>query len=530
MPSTPPPRTDAAPAMQLPAGLTPVLRVVLLSLASLAVLTACGGSSSGGDGGALAAKTPTGFQVVLEVDPDAEVVGNFVYRSLNAALQAAHDAVAQGTDPGAVVVRVKGGGLPVAPVGYGGVEPVDGGWLAEGETGPRPAFPVRLVPGVRVEGVPHPLTKLPPRITVSEVHAGGARFEDWGERAALVLGADGATLSGFTLVGRAYLHKSSDGLEGVYARAVAGFTVEDCLFDNLFDGLCLTADTGERLTATVRDCSVFGSFPFLGGDVPEEDQGHAGLWVTGRGDLEVSITGCTFGGSHDGVEIAGVEDRTTALVLLSRCDFLGNENGLEVVGGGQIEFEVDRCLFVGNHNLPGGVPFVQESGAFASTAGIAIRGRDIQARVRGSRFHNNGYGVLWLPSSNSVRAELDLGRHPSLDPGLNVFTLDLDAFAVGTNPVRVCLMNAAPPGQAPVWAAGNTWHAGPGAQGAETDGVLRGVVLAGPGGVNLPKIDGQGLAVPPGPLDGVCCDPDTDEPWLRNFSIAPAAAIDFGTL
>jgi len=442
------------------------------------------------------------------------------YQTLNKALQQAYDI----NPSGATVInkiKVYFSEHPIAPVGYGGqVGGVEAGheaegWVAVGEP-PRKPFPIRMLAGVDIIGVPERTTQALPIITIDELGAAGgpADYLDMqpGEPSCVVRRAANAALKTFDIDGSRRLLSvvNESRWPGILAIGVSDFTVQDCDVRAWQDGVCLEAKEGQTLSALIDGCTLRDSFL-----ITPVQYGHAGLWMIGDGTLTVDITDSTITNCHDAVEM-GMEVGTVSTFSMSGSFVHDNENGLEVVGdGGSMNLTLLSTKFCRNYSkgLPlGGIATTTSTGALLFGRSTPQPGPiTVTASIRSCDFSDNGWVVPW-----NQMGSLDLGTDTS--PGLNNFCIDYASFLPNMEPFRVQLYQVF---GGPVTASGNYWVRSN--QGANASGQITGTVVAGQNGVNL--ING----LPPGPLVGEI-DPATSLPYLRNFSIGPFNSIDFGSV
>jgi len=234
-------------------------------------------------------------------------------------------------------------------------------------------------------------------------------------------------------------------------------------------------------------------------------EGHAGLWLLGQnghlsGDppqeltttVNVSVLNSTFQGGHDGLEILGpaIDDehgeipRFLAVLAVDGSVFQQNENGLEIVGEGRLEFSVSSCLFERNFPLAG----AGGTSLDTPTAGVVVRGMEVIGRLRECQFDNNCVAIIWNPGMSSSSC-LDLGHEwgetngtcfgtavpTASEPGLNTFIIDYENWNPFTEPFVVLLFHKGTNSDPPIFAAGNTWI--PSVQGADSSGCKTGTLI-----------------------------------------------------
>jgi hypothetical protein len=446
------------------------------------------------------------------------------YQTVNKALQLAHDSIAAPI-PDVTAVHVHRSVTPVAPIGHGGVEGL--GWGRSGLAGN--AFPLRMVDGVDLVGVPD--QGLKPVITIDESQ--GGFFVDWNPAVpkALVIASPASTLSGFLLDGQKLDSTATQDWPGLFVRDVSPFTLSDCEIIDFRDNLCIEASADATVEVSLVGCELAEAGP---ASPTHLSHGHASLWQAGAGTTVVSVENTVFRTSHDAVEIEGQPGSDHTFIATNGCRFEDNENGVEAVGGaGRISIDLSDCVFEGSFNigsLAGGVD--------SSTAAVADRTfeqLELDLKVRNSHFHNSAYGFLLR--NEHPDSVLDLGT--AGDPGHNSFCLDFLPFALADppfpplkpsdDPYRVCLYYR---GMGSVSAVGNWWYGDN--QMANAWGELTaGWVTADPmgPGVNIHGVDPFDLSAlappgPPGPRWGSF--ELTGLRWLRNYSLDPGGAIDFG--
>lgn len=241
---------------------------------------------------------------------------------------------------------------------------------------------------------------------------------------------------------------------------------------------------------------------------------HAAMWLIGPGVQDVDVIDTEVVAAHDAIEIEGVEDlasgfSTTASLDVVDCFLHDIENGVEVVGVGQLQFSVTGSQFLRCNNLPQGID-PQVSGL----AGVFIRAMDgVNGTVRDCEFRDNSYGVA-VNLSPSMSSTIDLGRE--CDLGGNVFHPYDWTISPSEDFYRVHVFQGGQVGSAGIvpqlYAWGNTWI--PSMQGVDAFGQkLQQELLFGP--FNL--VNGE----PPGPFAGPAAD--------RNYSVrGPTAPISFG--
>lgn len=439
-----------------------------------------------------------------------------------------------------VVIKVQRTSTPIAPAGHGGFEPVNGGWqtYAEATAGTQhDPFPIRMIKRVSIEGVISNGQR--PRITIDETL--GGTFTAWDQnpipRRALVHGAEAANLSNLFLDGTVYLNKYSDRVKGVLPENLPCFSVSNCRIEKTFDGIYFrTTTSSSGSNGSVIDCELIGLVLNFT-DPDSEEQGHGGLWAIGPGAFNVSVSETVFQDWHDGLEVAGMPT-TIGRLTLTNCDFTGNENGLEIVGDGEMTLDLLECTFAGNHNQEDGMPlFLVDSGnAPFSPAAILVGGMDNVLTVRSCSFFNCSFGGF---VSRGALGTVDFGVTGSFQPGLNTFAYDFNQFPATQDPLRVNMYVRAPSTDATVTAGGNTWFHTNLNQGTSATGCLTGVFAVGPNqpGLNLvPSPLNPAILAPPGPTVGLCCDPATSADWKRNYALdpgvpstQPGGKIDFGS-
>jgi len=436
--------------------------------------------------------------------------------------------------PHIVKVKVHASSEPIAPLGFGGQEAT--GWIGDDEIGcsSRKPFPIRMVDGVDLIGVPDAGGAMP-KILIDDVAA--ALFdpdENFTSSAtcnadllhAVVIAASDAVLKGFVIDGSTMTRKTlvpdlddpgdTDDYRwpGVLADNVLDFTMIDCEVRAWHDQVCIDPlGAANSASVSIMGGSYDDAWPVA------TDEGHAALWIRGPGSSNVLIDGATFSGSHDAIEFAG-ESGDVINLWLWNCTFVDNENGVEGVGMGDASVEIDNCLF--ERNFQKGL---QNNGTQSTkgTAAVAFRSEFVDCTIRNSVFRNNTKAILW--SSGRADSVLNLGEEGN--EGNNSFCLDFCLFPFGNIPdptYQVCLKQTNPPPPSgpvanpnPILAVGNYWL--PGNQGAGLDRLL----LVG-------TIGGAANANDPQPTPGtLCIDPSTMSEHDRIWSYEnPATQIVFG--
>jgi hypothetical protein len=448
------------------------------------------------------------------------------YATVNYALQQTWTKLAAGITVSAV--KVQHSDIPIAPLGFGstGQEGLESfGWVeVPGTTPPRSPFPIRMIAGVDLIGVPNSTTAAKPHIVIDEIGEGTA-YLDWtvipppgaapgtvADFWSVVRGATGAKLQGFELDGSGLIDRdfAHSNWPGVFATRAPGFQIDSCNIHGFHDQVCLFTPLYSRMHATITETVLADAWPFSDIQdtlaIDESDQGHANLWIIGDGTFNVALVDVALSNAHDGVEVGTQTSGSTFLTLMD-CRFDRTENGLEIVGSGYAEITIGDSKFLRNYNRvdDGGTPF-----AGGSTGAILFRGQiETITSVRSCAFRSCAYGILGPLTPES---QVDLGTSES--HGLNNFCLDYALFMDNSkNPFRVSLYHRYA-GVLP--AAGNFWiHDNQGANGAGH--LTAGTVT---GSVNDP---------PPGPQVGEFIDQSLGLKWARNYSLGSASSIDFGT-
>ncbi len=482
-------------------------------------------------------------RTILYVNTDAGDDGNsgtlaLPYRTLNRALRRAFEirydlptpCTSAPTDKDTdVVIKVAAPTTPVAPWGHGGYE-LDGwqSYADECDSFTPPAFPIRMVERVAIEGVRSGGVQA--KVLIDE--DGGNTPFDWGStpvlRRSLFHAASSSRLGNLELSGELYHKKKTDKINAVFAENVSAFVLADCRIDDLFDGAYFSTSIGTHATvASVTDCQFVSLGPITFSDPDNLDQGHAGAWLVGPGTLDILFSGVRFEGSHDAIEVSGTvvgEDEMDGRLSITGCEFVGNENGIEAVGSGELVAAISDCEFTNNYNLEQGMPLFHVSGAPHSPGAIAARNGTNTITVRTSTFFNNAFSFL-----ANAPGTYDFGIDGS-NAGNNTFNLDFSAFTGVDDPIRVMMFVLNP--SAVVTAGGNTWYNINLNQGTNSAGCLTGSFTGhstlGLNLVEVTLVDQSVIRVPPGPDVGQCCDPATNADWKRNYSLAPNASIDFG--
>ncbi len=490
----------------------------------------------------LAAQTPRSYlNVNTSVGSDSTGDGSLAlpYKSLNKALQAAyHLRYTAPNNPCTdnpqpvdldVVIRVKTPAVPISPSTHGGFE--TSGWLTykqDCQQTSQPAFPIRLIERVTVEGVRS--GGLRAKVAIDDLN--GSNPFNWGSttqpQRSYFHGASSATLFNLHLDGTLYTLKNSHRPNAVFAEQVQGFSISRCRIEDLYDGLYFQADAPQdSVSCTVTDSELISLGPIDIENPVSEDQGHSACWMVGSGSLDISFSTTWFEGSHDAIEVAG-DDMTDGRLSVTGCTFFRNENGIEAVGSGQLVAAISDCNFESNYNLPGGMPLTID-GIPNSPGAIAARSMANTITVRSSSFLNNAFHFIV-----STTGTYDFGESAASGPGNNGFSFDFSPWSQQSSPpdpIRVAMYVKNP--AAVVLAGGNTWW--PLNQGANAAGCLTGTKVGFPVGHpdfglnNLFPAPMNPLVIaPPGPMFGYCCETGSD-PWRRNFSLEPGASISFGS-
>ncbi len=418
--------------------------------------------------------------------------------------------------PQSAKIKVFASSVPIAPVGFGGHEAE--GWWEQGSQ----AFPIRMIDGVDILGIPDPATTDLPRIEIVEPSVAGAYSYALGEQA-FVRGASNCTLSRFVIDGTDL--EDARGVYGVVATDVLNFDIEYCDILEQHDGVRYFASAGMTCSGALTGCTLTDFYPIAwSGPGGPKEEGHAGLWLEGGdgGSVSVTVTGSKFLRSHDAIEIAGPVpgSQFEANLTVIDCDINDNENGIEIVGRGTLETYVSDGRFIDNYNGRPGL-----NGATASSAPIscfAALGMTVKACLRDCRFENFSVGVLFKPFDNSMDSCLDMGRDafdpvcctgdiPGDSPGNNEFVLENDWDPL-VKPFKVAVWNQFEPNGVPndrfIRASQNTWLLGD--QGSDPI----------TGCLDIGEVE-LVIVTPPSYMDG-------DVPG-RNFGILdPNTGIDFG--
>ncbi len=432
-----------------------------------------------------------------------------------------------------VVIKVTAPTTPVAPSTHGGNELA--GWqtfqdVCLGVT--HPPFPIRMIEQVWIEGISTSGAR--PRVLIDE-SAGANPYTAWNipeipfPQRSYFHGATSAVLANLDLDGTLFHFKKSTAVNGVYMEKVSGMGISNCRINDLFDGLRFHSDDPLNGTScTVTDCELLSLGPLIFPSSNAENQGHAGVWMTGSGRFDVSFSGTTVEGCHDAIEIAGTE-QTEGRLSITNCTFHNNENGVEGGNDGSLFAAFSGCTFDSNFNLPSGMPLFNDGVPF-SPAAIITRGEQCNVTVRSCTFFNNSFCLL-----AGSPGTYDFGVSGTDSPGMNVFDLDFGVFSsMGQpDPLRVAMYVRDP--TAVVTAGGNTWYHHNLNQGTTATGCLVNPVTGPPvgapvTGLNLVLVtlpDSSTAWMPPGPAAGIADQSGVD--WKRNYSLDPGTTIDLGS-